>query len=81
MCDRNRKILCLVAITREIRTGAVSVLTIVPWKGWSVILRGSSRTKAAARSGGRAEGELTEETIGTTDGSGYAHIKPCCRSI
>jgi hypothetical protein len=50
MCDRNRKILCLVATTREIRTGAaVSVLVIVPWKGCSDILRGSSWTKAAAR--------------------------------
>jgi hypothetical protein len=42
MCDRNRKILCLVAVTREIRIGVASVLFIVPWKGCSDILRGSS---------------------------------------
>jgi hypothetical protein len=30
MCDRNRKILCLVAITRQTRTGPASVLVIVP---------------------------------------------------
>src|ERR1700733_14986918 len=50
MCERKRITTCLVASTREIWIEATSVREIVPWKGCSAIFRGSSRTKASARS-------------------------------
>jgi hypothetical protein len=50
MCDARRRTVCWVAVTSDTWIGAASTLVIVPSKCWSTILRGSSRTKAAARS-------------------------------
>jgi len=50
MCERKRRTTCFVASTREIWIDATSVREIVPWKGCSAIFRGSSGTKASARS-------------------------------
>ena len=50
MCAASRSTVCLVAFTSETWTGAASLRVIAPSKGWSATLRGSSRTKAAARS-------------------------------
>src|ERR1700733_4023366 len=50
ICERKRITTCFVASTRDIWMEATSVREIVPWKGCSAIFRGSSRTKAPARS-------------------------------
>src|SRR6185369_12302571 len=50
MCERKRRTTCFVASTREIWIDATSVREIVPWKGCSAIFRGSSGTKASAKS-------------------------------
>src|SRR5580704_7731313 len=50
MCEARRRTVCRVAVTSETLIGVASTLVIVPSKCWSAILRGSSRTNAAARS-------------------------------
>src|ERR1700722_17804736 len=50
MCERKRSTTCFVASTREIWIDATSVREIVPWKGCSATFRGSSGTKASAKS-------------------------------